>query len=132
MSRHFRLKAADSELYGRVRARTPYAYSDMECPKSVFPMIRVGNTNSRSRPYHHPTAKPLPTMEWLVSSYSDEGSTVLDCWMGSGTTGDACINTGRSFVGIDDKPAYFAAASDRIAAAESATPLLNHAGAASP
>lgn len=61
----------------------------------------------------HPTQKPLPLMEWCLSFLS-AGCTVLDPFMGSGTTGAACIRTGRSFVGVEIDPAYHAMASRRI------------------
>lgn len=50
---------------------------------------------------HHPTQKPVALMEYLIRTYTDEGETVLDSTMGSGTTGVACVNTGRQFIGIE-------------------------------
>jgi DNA modification methylase len=63
----------------------------------------------------HPTQKPVALFEYLIRTYTDEGETVLDPTMGSGTTGVACVNTGRKFIGIERDPAYFAIARDRIA-----------------
>ena len=54
-------------------------------------------------------------MEYLIKTYTNEGETVLDFTMGSGTTGVACKNLGRSFIGIEMDADYFAAASKRIA-----------------
>lgn len=65
----------------------------------------------------HPTQKPLALLEYLVRTYTNEGDTVLDFTMGSGTTGHAAANTGRSFIGIERDEHYFAIASERIAAA---------------
>ena len=65
----------------------------------------------------HPTQKPVALMEYLIRTYTSEGDTVLDNCMGSGTTGVACKNTGRNFIGIERDPEYFRIASDRIAAA---------------
>ena len=62
----------------------------------------------------HPTQKPVALMEYLIKTYTNEGETVLDNTMGSGTTGVACGNTGRRFIGIERDPAYFQIASDRI------------------
>ena len=67
----------------------------------------------------HPTQKPVELMEWLVRSYCPEGGVVLDNCMGSGTTGVACVNTGRRFVGIEMDEKYFSLASERIKAAGS-------------
>ncbi len=62
----------------------------------------------------HPTQKPVPLLEYLVKTYTNEGDTVLDNTMGSGTTGVACINTNRNFIGIEKDEAYFKIAEQRI------------------
>lgn len=63
----------------------------------------------------HPTQKPVALMEYLIKTYTNEGETVLDFTMGSGTTGVACINTSRNFIGIEQDKNYFDIASNRIA-----------------
>lgn len=63
----------------------------------------------------HPTQKPVALMEYLIRTYTNEGDTVLDNCMGSGTTGVACANTGRNFIGMEINEHYFQIASDRIA-----------------
>lgn len=68
----------------------------------------------------HPTQKPVALMEYLIRTYTNEGDTVLDNCMGSGTTGVACNNTGRNFIGIERDPQYFEIARQRIAQAEQA------------
>ena len=62
----------------------------------------------------HPTQKPVALMEYLIKTYTLEGETVLDFTMGSGTTGVACKNLGRSFIGIELDPGYFEIAQKRI------------------
>lgn len=62
----------------------------------------------------HPTQKPVALMEYLIRTYTNEGDTVLDNCMGSGTTGVACLNTGRKFIGIEKDEGYFQKAKDRI------------------
>lgn len=62
----------------------------------------------------HPSPKPEALMMWLVSELAQEGETVLDPFMGSGTTGIACIRTGRKFIGIERDPAHFKTAELRI------------------
>ena len=66
----------------------------------------------------HPTQKPVALMEYLIRTYTNEGATVLDNTMGSGTTGVACVNLARSFIGIERDPDYFKIASERIALAQ--------------
>lgn len=62
----------------------------------------------------HPTQKPVALMEYLVRTYTNEGDTVLDNTMGSGTTGVACKNTNRKFIGIEMDPTYYGIACGRI------------------
>lgn len=62
----------------------------------------------------HPTQKPVALMEYLIRTYTNDGETVLDNCMGSGTTGVACVNTNRHFIGIEQDPDYFVGAVARI------------------
>jgi len=62
----------------------------------------------------HPTQKPVALMEYLIKTYTNEGETVLDFTMGSGTTGVACANTNRNFIGIELDQDYFGIAKKRI------------------
>lgn len=77
-------------------------------PRSVF---TVPNSNEKSQ---HPTQKPVELMEYLIRTYTNEGDTVLDNCMGSGTTGVAALNCGRKFIGIERDPTYFEIAKNRI------------------
>ncbi|MBP3386633.1 MAG: site-specific DNA-methyltransferase [Candidatus Methanomethylophilaceae archaeon] len=69
----------------------------------------------------HPTQKPVPLCEYLIRTYTDEGMTVLDNCMGSGTTGVAAVQTGRDFIGIERDPEYYRIAVERINAAKRKT-----------
>ena len=62
----------------------------------------------------HPTQKPVPLMEYLIKTYTNEGETVLDFTMGSGTTGVACVNLNRNFIGMELDDKYFDIAKKRI------------------
>ena len=62
----------------------------------------------------HPTQKPVKLMEFLIKSYTDEGDTILDPFMGSGTTGVAAQNLNRNFIGIELDTSYFKIAEERI------------------
>ena len=62
----------------------------------------------------HPTQKPVALMEYLIRTYTNEGDTVLDFAMGSGTTGCAAVKNGRNFIGIEMDAGYFAIAEERI------------------
>jgi site-specific DNA-methyltransferase (adenine-specific) len=72
---------------------------------------KFSNGNNRNV---HPTQKPVAPMEYLISTYTNEGETVLDFTMGSGTTGVAAKNTGRKFIGIELDKEYFKIAARRI------------------
>lgn len=63
---------------------------------------------------HHPTQKPVALLSDLVETYTNKGDTVLDFTMGSGSTGVACANTGRKFIGIELDPTYYGIACERI------------------
>ena len=77
----------------------------------------------------HPTQKPVELMEYLIRTYSNEGEVVLDNCMGSGTTGVACMNTNRNFIGIEKEDNYYKIAEQRISTnvplGEPSTPLSN-------
>ena len=62
----------------------------------------------------HPTQKPLQLMERCVTIWTNEGDTILDFTMGSGTTGEACVNLGRNFIGIEQEKQWFDVAEKRI------------------
>ena len=71
----------------------------------------------------HPTQKPVALFEYLIKTYTNEGETVLDNTMGSGTTGVACINTNRNFIGMELDDKYFEIAKARINEAATAKQL---------
>lgn len=68
----------------------------------------------RDRNKIHPTQKPVALMEYLIKTYTNEGDIVLDNCMGSGTTGLACANLGREFIGIELDPKYFQISQERL------------------
>jgi site-specific DNA-methyltransferase (adenine-specific) len=87
--------------------------------------------NQRTREGTHPTEKPVSLMAELLLDFTKYGGSVLDPFMGSGTTGVSCVALGRSFVGIEKEPAYFDVACRRIEAAYQ-QPRLFEAPAAKP
>lgn len=74
-------------------------------------VIKISNPRIKGG---HPTQKPVALIECLINAYSNPGDTVLDCCMGSGTTGEACALTDRKFVGIEIDKTYFNKAKERI------------------
>ena len=95
------------EAYGGiVGIDSGYIDKNLRCPKS----IQKFNTEVGL----HPTQKPVLLMQYLINTYTDLGDTVLDFTMGSGTTGVACVNTNRNFIGIELDEGYFNTAVERI------------------
>ena len=95
---------------------SPLKYNDGEVreythsyPKSI---IEVSNANQKGKV--HPTQKPVALLEYLIKTYTLEGEMVLDNCMGSGSTGVACKNLNRNFIGIELNPEYFKIAEKRI------------------
>ena len=84
---------------------------NLSYPKTVQFFKNIAN-NSKQRV--HPTQKPVSLMEYLIKTYTNEGETVLDNCMGSGTTGVACKNLNRNFIGMELDDDYFKIAKDRI------------------
>lgn len=95
-------------------------YGSYDPLKKVLPELRVPSSWQKfnTEVGKHPTQKPVALMEYLIRTYTNEGATVLDNTMGSGTTGLACVNLARSFIGIERDPDYFKIASERIAKAQ--------------
>lgn len=76
----------------------------------------------------HPTQKPVQLLEYLIRTYTNKGDTVLDNCMGSGSTGVACVNLNRDFIGMELKSEYFQIAKDRIREAETAAMMEGYDG----
>jgi len=115
----------EMEVRGKPRVKGGYNkpggsdnYGDFHDVKSVsneyYPtnLLRISNANRAEKT--HPTQKPVALMEYLIKTYTNEGETVLDNCMGSGTAGVACKNLSRSFIGIEKDETYFKIAQDRI------------------
>lgn len=98
-----------SDNYGK-RSSDEYIQEWTNWPRDVLEIASEGKTV-------HPTQKPVALMEYLIRTYTNEGDVVLDNCMGSGTTGVACANTGRRFIGMERDAGYFEIASKRIAEA---------------
>jgi site-specific DNA-methyltransferase (adenine-specific) len=90
-----------------VFARKSKATFNEFCKKAIFKEQSVYSKE-------HPTQKPTRLMEKIILASSNEGDIVLDCFMGSGTTGVACVNTDRKFIGVEKDKEYFAIAKRRI------------------
>lgn len=99
--------------YGNFSQKENSDFSGMKFPKSILQFAKPHPSVSV-----HPTQKPIELLEYLIKTYTNEGDTVLDFTMGSGSTGVACVNTGRKFIGIELDDKYFEIAKERIEKAE--------------
>ena len=100
-----------SDCYGSLDLKKHRCPIDKSMPKTLIKFNNAQNTV-------HPTQKPVPLLEYLIKTYTNEGETVLDFTMGSGTTAVAAINTNRNCIGIELNKKYFEIAKKRIADAE--------------
>lgn len=90
-----------------------YRHKDRDTSKRYpFSILKFNSVKSKER--KHPTQKPVDLLEYLIKTYTNEGDTVLDNCMGSGSTGVACVNTNRNFIGIELNKEYFDIANKRI------------------
>ena len=94
------------EVYGSAKSKHRDNPDGSRYPKTV--------QKFKQEKGYHPTQKPVALMEYLIKTYTNEGDTVLDPTMGSGTTGVACVNTNRNFIGIERDEKYYEMAKSRI------------------
>jgi site-specific DNA-methyltransferase (adenine-specific) len=100
-----------NNIYGKFKALD----SGINYNKGTYPKtVKFFNTPPNSKGRLHPTQKPVLLMEYLIKTYTNEGETVLDFAMGSGSTGVAAKQTNRKFIGIEQDEKYFNIAQERI------------------
>ena len=99
---------AKSDCYGKTFKRTHYDST------SRYPRDVLRYSSDKQREKYHPTQKPVALMEYLIKTYTNEGETVLDFTMGSGTTGVSAMRTWRNFIGIEINEESFNVAKKRI------------------
>ena len=107
----FTKHTSDGTNYGATQVGITGGGQTTRHPTSVldFPVV-----NNDSVEKVHPTQKPVELLEWLIRTYTNEGETVLDNCMGSGSTGVACVNTRRNFIGIELDDGYFNVSTSRV------------------
>ena len=103
------IKESDgNSCYGREVRSTSYDSTDR------YPLDVQVFSNSDQSKRIHPAQKPVELCEYLIKTYTNENDVILDNCMGSGTTGVACVNTNRNFIGMELDENYFNIAKDRI------------------
>lgn len=108
-----RLRKGHSDHYNTLQFKDGVFTSKVN-PRTVLEFKTTPNGNGLKV---HPTQKPVPLLEYLIKTYTLEGETVLDFTMGSGSTGVACKNLNRKFIGIEKDKTYFEIAKARISGA---------------
>jgi site-specific DNA-methyltransferase (adenine-specific) len=100
----------DTEAYG-IQTKEVHVKNDsgLRYPRSVL-YFKTAESEGK----YHPTQKPVSLYEYLIRTYSNPNDTILDPCMGSGTTGVACVNTNRNFIGIEREEKYYEIAKERI------------------
>jgi len=114
-----------SKTYSRGEANGIKNYGDKRIYTKKYPKSIIEISNADQHEKLHPTQKPVPLLEYLIKTYTLEGETVLDFTMGSGSTGVACANLGRKFIGIEIEEKYFDIACKRIEIAYSQPRLFD-------
>lgn len=100
------------DCYGNLKNDTkPDNQSDYVNPHTVIDFIKCIHSPEKR---YHPTQKPVELLEYLIKTYTNENNVILDNCMGSGSTGIACLNTNRKFIGIELNEKYFEIAKNRI------------------
>lgn len=111
-------KPLDSKITGARYKRRYYVDDGMRYPINLITFNNQrGECNNLNRV--HPTQKPVELLEYLVRTYTNEGDLVLDFTMGSGSTGVACMNLNRRFIGIELDEGYYSIAKERIGSVQS-------------
>ena len=102
-------EAPANSCYGKF-VSTPTIISDEKFPTSIISISKP----HKNTDYYHPTQKPVALLEYLIKTYTNDGETVLDNTFGSCSTGIACLNTNRKFIGIEMDNNYFSIGVERI------------------
>ena len=105
---------ATQEVYGKSQENFVGETLDKKYPINLITYSKSAQEDM----LYHPTQKPIDLMEYLINTYTNEGDSVLDFTMGSGSTGVACVNTNRNFIGIELDENYFKIAEQRISEAK--------------
>ena len=105
-----RIKAAVSATNYNSYGESTVGYDSTE----RYPLSVQVFAKDQQKENYHPTQKPVALLEWLIKTYTNEGDLVLDNCMGSGSTGVACVNTNRNFIGMELTEQYFEIAKERI------------------
>ena len=108
------IKKISARTHGRTLGARPNQVGREYEAFTGFPCNVLECANITGKYAIHPTQKPVALLEYLIKTYTNKGDVVLDNCMGSGSTGVACVNTNRKFIGIELEPRYFAIAKDRI------------------
>ena len=110
-----KIKKCQNRDDGAVSPKKTVKYADDYNPQERYPVsIQYFPNHREKEQVFHPTQKPVDLMEYLIKTYTNEGETVLDFTMGSGTTGVACKNLNRNFIGIELDRDYYEIAKKRI------------------
>lgn len=112
-----------TEIFSTNHKNGVYRHKERDTSKR-YPFVTLKFNSVKGDEKKHPTQKPTDLLEYLIKTYTNEGETVLDNTMGSGSTGVACVNTNRNFIGIELNEQYFEIANKRINEAKNTITLF--------
>lgn len=102
-----------TEIFANNHKNGKYEHKDRDTSQR-YPYVTIKFNSVKSKDKKHPTQKPIDLLEYLINTYTNESENVLDNCMGSGSTGVACKNLNRNFIGIELNEEYFNIAKERI------------------
>ena len=109
-----KISKSSTSKFGNIDGKRKSHKSEVVHEFTNYPRMVLSFGKDTCKNNLHPTQKPVSLCEYLIKTYTDEGMTVLDNCMGSGSTGVACLTTGRKFIGIEKDEQYFEVAKERI------------------
>lgn len=121
-----KMSKSSKSKFGNIDGKRKSHKAEVVSDFTNYPRMVLSFGKDTGKSNLHPTQKPVALCEYLIKTYTDNGMTVLDNCMGSGSTGVACLNTGRKFIGIEKDKQYFEVAKERIESVQKDLEMQKH------
>ena len=121
-----KMSKSSKSKFGNIDGKRKSHKAEVVSDFTNYPRMVLSFGKDTGKSNLHPTQKPVALCEYLIKTYTDNGMTVLDNCMGSGSTGVACLNTGRKFIGIEKDEQYFEVAKERIESVQKDLEMQKH------
>lgn len=121
-----KMSKSSKSKFGNIDGKRKSHKAEVVSDFTNYPRMVLSFGKDTGKSNLHPTQKPVALCEYLIKTYTDNGMTVLDNCMGSGSTGVACLNTGRKFIGIEKDEQYFEVAKELIESVQKDLEMQKH------